>query len=131
MKDLRQLPPYPHPTDALSYQLPPYPHPTDALSCQSLPYPANVSPLKKWLNKIDNDLVSFHQPSERDQVAFSSPLICTGARWNPATCGTHQGRVKQRFEATLRRDRLGWHPASGAALSCPPAPNSPLQRAEG
>ena len=32
-----------------------------------------------------------HQPSERDQIAFFRSLICTGARRNPATCGTNQG----------------------------------------
>ena len=30
------------------------------------------------------------------------PLICTGGRWNPATCGANQGRRKRRC-ATIRR----------------------------
>jgi len=25
------------------------------------------------------------------KASFSIYLICTGAHWNPATCGTHQG----------------------------------------
>ena len=29
--------------------------------------------------------------SQRDQVAIFSPLTCTGARRNRATCGTNQG----------------------------------------
>ena len=32
-----------------------------------------------------------HPPSERDQIVFFRPLICTGARHNPATCGANQG----------------------------------------
>ena len=36
-------------------------------------------------------LVRVHQLSERDQIAFFRPLICTGARRNPATRATNQG----------------------------------------
>ena len=31
-----------------------------------------------------------YQPSERDQIAFFSSLICTGACRNPAICGTDE-----------------------------------------
>jgi len=37
---------------------------------------------------------ALHQPSARDQIAFFRSLICTGACWNSATCGTHQGSGK-------------------------------------
>jgi len=40
---------------------------------------------------------SNHQPSKRDQIAFLRSLICTGARRNPATCGTCQGHEKGDF----------------------------------
>ena len=33
---------------------------------------------------------------------FYIPLICTGARRNPAACGTHQGNFQQRFAPPLR-----------------------------
>jgi len=34
------------------------------------------------------ECLSAHQPSEHYQIASLRPLICAGARWNPATCGT-------------------------------------------
>ena len=37
---------------------------------------------------------STHQALERDQIAFLRSLICTGARRDPATCGTHQAIEK-------------------------------------
>ena len=42
-----------------------------------------------------------NQPSEWSQ-AFSRSLICTGARRNPETWGTHQGNRKRMFDRTLR-----------------------------
>jgi hypothetical protein len=32
-----------------------------------------------------------HQPSDRDQIAFCTGLICTGARRSPAARGTNKG----------------------------------------
>ena len=52
----------------------------------------------------DSDVVHAFpsQPSESDQNAFSRPLICTGARRNPAMCGTNQRDRKRRFALPLR-----------------------------
>jgi len=36
-----------------------------------------------------------------DQIAFERPVICTGARQNPATCGANQGYWERRFDTTL------------------------------
>ena len=43
-----------------------------------------------------------HQPSQQHQIALFPSLICTGARRNLATCGTHQVSRKRRFASTLR-----------------------------
>jgi len=41
---------------------------------------------------IPNQLeMPVHEVHEEDQFAFFRSLICTGARRNPATCGTNQG----------------------------------------
>ena len=37
-------------------------------------------------------------PNPHDQIAFLSSLIGTGARRDPATCGTGQGNEKRRFD---------------------------------
>jgi len=37
-------------------------------------------------------------PDAPEQIAFSSSLICTGARRNPATFGTHHGILKRLFD---------------------------------
>ena len=43
-----------------------------------------------------------HQPSEWVQIVGVSSLVCTGARRNPATCGTNQEARKRRFGPALR-----------------------------
>jgi len=37
-------------------------------------------------------------PHKRDQIAFLRCLIRTGARQNPAACGTHHGNCKRRYD---------------------------------
>ena len=44
------------------------------------------------------------QPPE-DQIAFFSSLICTGARQNPATCGTRDGNRTSRSNRTSQSGR--------------------------
>ena len=47
--------------------------------------------------------------ADADQIALLTASICTGGRWDPATCRTHQGRCTGRFghRGLLRRRR--WH----------------------
>ena len=42
-----------------------------------------------------------HPLPQAHQTAFSIPLICTGARRNPVTCGANQGGRKRRFDFKL------------------------------
>ena len=39
-----------------------------------------------------------HHVPQRDQPAVFMSLICTDARWNPATCGANQGSWERRFD---------------------------------
>jgi len=55
---------------------------------------------------------------------FSS-LICTGARRNPATCGTNQGHWKRRFAAPLRAGGRCRSLLVEGRTSAPPSPQTP------
>jgi hypothetical protein len=43
-----------------------------------------------------------NSPQSGIKSLFSAPLICTGGRRNPATCGTKEGSRQLGFSATLR-----------------------------
>ena len=48
----------------------------------------------RWLNRGG--------ATTHPQTRITSPLICTGARRNPATCGTHPNNRTKRFARLLR-----------------------------
>ena len=56
-----------------------------------------------------------HKPSKWVQIVFLSPRICKAASRNPASCRTHQGTGKRRFDPTLR---------TGGCSSAPRAQNT-------
>ena len=57
------------------------------------------------MSEVPQYLSSPTSPQRRIEPPLSIPLICTGARWSPATCGAHQGARKRRFAPALR---AGW-----------------------
>jgi len=69
----------------------------------------------------DDLILSDHQPSEWEKIAFSITLICTGARRNPASFGAHQWARKRRLASSLSagaRERFNFGTHSARCKPC-------------